>query len=157
MKKPQLYYHAPVDGAEEPLQPPKVAGEDRLEVPPAVSPKATGEAFAVTLSGEPTAPSLEPHEREPGYSGALEPRLWTPERVIEAVYDLDRALAQTLLKIISSGTATAKHYDVARQYLKDRGWNLDKLAQSERMEDDAVNLTDLDLDLDFKDDDFGNA
>lgn len=148
MKKPQLY-HIPIDGAEEPLSPPKVAGEDRLEVQPAVSPKATGEAFAVTPSGEPTAPSLEPHEREPGY--------WTPERVIEAVYDLDRALAQTLLKIISSGTATAKHYDVARQYLKDRGWNLDKLAQSERMEDDAVNLTDLDLDLDFKDDDFGNA
>lgn len=145
MKKPQLY-HIPVDGAEEPLSPP--------EVQPAVTPKAPSEAFAVTPSGEPTSGKLD-DETARIYQAQRD--LYRPGNAKEYMADLDRTLCEVLKRIVSSGTASAKHLDVARQYLRDKGWTLDKMAARERMADDAVNLTDLDLDFPDDESGYGNA
>ena len=64
--------------------------------------------------------------------------------------ELDSILCRTLLRIIRSGRATPSHLNVARQYLKDKGYTLPELEKRERITVDRELLGDLDLP-------FGNA
>lgn len=56
----------------------------------------------------------------------------------EDIKDLDAILRRTLLDIIKSGEASPGHLNVARAYLKDKGYTLPELAKRKRVNDDSA-------------------
>jgi hypothetical protein len=72
------------------------------------------------------------------------------ERLKDELNDLDRAVSATLLHVIKSGTATPGHLNVARQFLKDKGFTLPEMIKRERSQEHAGLLGDIDMP-------FGNA
>lgn len=101
----------------------KVTGEDRLGTTEDDASDIESSAVARTTEDDP--------------SGLEEKRRYMDE--------LDGILCRTLLSIIRSGTASPSHLNVARQYLKDKGFTLPELAKRERMSGDVELLGDLDL------------
>jgi hypothetical protein len=101
------------------------------------------------LLGSPGAPEsgsefdLSPASTNPESESNLEARRQYME-------ELDGIVCRTLLSIVRSGKATPGHLNVARQYLKDKGFTLPELAKRERVAEDTELLGDLDLR-------FGNA
>lgn len=103
---------------------------------------------------QPELPSPNEMESEDSPSQASNNLVSDRQNDLEArrrsMEELDRLLCQTLLRIISSGSASLGHLHVARQYLKDKGYTLPEIEKRERFARDKELLDDLDLP-------FGNA